>query len=132
MSAGAFLLTRYESDQGTIHEIKVQPETVAATFDGTANAATTDDVDSVFAAEVSRGARAYGLRPRKVRVKFGATPPDGYQPFTTISLPILQQSVFDAIAPDDPVVYAGATGTAGRKIAESILPGTAALTVTAP
>jgi len=126
MSAGAFSTTKYQADSDAIHEITLQPETVSATIGGTANTAPTEAVDSFFAAEVSRGARAYGLRPRKVRVAFTDSPPDGYRPYTTISLPILTKTLFDAISSGDAVSYAGGTGTAGKKIAEDINPGAAA------
>jgi len=39
MSAGAFVLTNYETDAGTIVPIKLQPETLQATFGGGANTA---------------------------------------------------------------------------------------------
>lgn len=127
MSAGAFSNARYESDLGTVHLIKVQEETLTMTVGGTANAAPTDAIDSVFAAETSRGAKAYGLRPRKINVSFTTEPPTGYRPYTSLQLPILTTDLFEAISDDDVVVYAGGTGKVSSKVAENIRPGAAVL-----
>lgn len=127
MSAGSFTGSKYQSDTGDIHYIKVQPETIAATLGGTANAPLPGAIDSVFAAEVNRGARAYGLRPRKVTISFEADVPDGYRPYTSISIPILSASVFSGIGVGDAVTYAGGTGVVSSKTGESILPGEAVL-----
>lgn len=127
MSAGEFRTTKYQSDTGDIHQITIQPETSEATIGGTENSAPTEAVDSLFAAEVNRGARAYGLRPRKIRVAFTDTPPTGYRPYTSINLVVLQESVFTNAALEADVVFNGATGKLKGKIPESILPGEAAL-----
>lgn len=132
MSSGSFTSSKYESDLGTVHFINLQPETLAATFDGTANAAVNDNIDSPFAAEVNRGAREYGLRPRYVTVAFEDAPPTGYRPYTTLRIPVLDSTVFDGIAIDDAVAYAGGTGVVRRKSPESIIPGTSVITTDAP
>lgn len=127
MSAGSFINSRYQSDDGTIHQIKLQPETVAMTVGGTANAAPTGAIDSVFAAEVNRGAKAYGLKPRKINVSFEGEPPTGYRPYTSLSLPILTTDLFEAISDNDVVVYNGGSGKVSSKVAENIRPGAAVL-----
>lgn len=127
MSAGNFILSKYESDTGDVHQIKIQPETSAASLGGTANQAPSGAVDSVFAAEVNRGARAYGLRPRKVTIGFTDDAPDGYRPYTSISIPVLQESVFNGLAIGDSVTYNGGTGVVKSKAGETINPGEAAL-----
>lgn len=127
MSAGSFSVSKYQSDLGDIHEIKIQPETAEMDIDSVENTAPPSAVNSVFAAEVNRGARAYGLRPRKIRVAFKASPPAGYRPYTTLTLPILQKSVFDGINNGDTVTYNGGTGEVTKKLAEDINPGSAAL-----
>lgn len=127
MSAGAFSNTRYESDGGTIHFIKVQEETLTMTVGGTANDAPTGAIDSQFAAETSRGAKAYGLRPRKINVSFTDEPPTGYRPYTSLQLPILTTDLFESISDNDVVVYAGGTGEVSSKVAENIRPGAAVL-----
>lgn len=123
MSAGSFVQSKYQSDTGDVHIIKVQPETLAATIGGTANAAVAGAVDSVFAAEVNRGARAYGLRPRKVTVAFETDVPTGYRPYTTLSIPVLSAAVFAAVSPGDAVSYAGGNGVVSSKSGEDINPG---------
>ena len=125
MSAGAFVISKYEANDDGIHLIKVQPETVAATIDEVANAAPAGAIDSPFAAEVNRGARAYGLRPRRVTVKFEDSPPTGYKPYTTLTIPILSKTVFAGIEGGDPVAYAGGTGEVSTKTGEDINPGLA-------
>lgn len=127
MSAGSFSNSRYESDSGTIHLIKVQAETLTMTVGGTANDAPTEAIDSVFAAETSRGAKAYGLRPRKINVSFTDEPPTGYRPYTSLQLPILTTDLFESISDNDVVVYAGGTGEVSSKVEENIRPGRAVL-----
>lgn len=123
MSAGSFVQSKYQSDTGDVHVIKVQPETIAATLGGTANAAVAGAIDSVFAAEVNRGARAYGLRPRKVTVAFETDVPTGYRPYTSLSIPVLSASVFAGVSPGDTVSYAGGSGVVTSKSGEDINPG---------
>lgn len=127
MSQGSFTGSKYQSDTGDVHFIKVQPETIAATLGGTANAAVPGAIDSVFAAEVNRGARAYGLRPRKVTIAFEENVPDGYRPYTSLSIPVLSASVFAGVSIGDSVSYAGGAGVVSSKSGESILPGEAVL-----
>lgn len=132
MSSGSFINSKYESDRGTVHQIKVLAATVAMTVGGTANAAPAGDIDSVFAAESSRGARAYGLRPRKINISFTTTPPTGYRPYTSIQLPILDPDLFEAISAEDAVVYGGGTGKVTSKVQEDINPGASVLESTTP
>lgn len=93
MSAGAFTVSKYESDGGDIHPIRVQPETIAAF----ANAAPAGAVSSDISAVVSLTRRQRGLRPRYISVKFTAAPPDGYATGTVYKLPILTEAVFDGL-----------------------------------
>lgn len=55
--------TKYEAADGSIHPITLRPETAAVA--GTVPAA---DVDSNIKAQVSKGNREFGLRPRGVRL----------------------------------------------------------------
>lgn len=128
---GNFRLSAYESDEGTIHLIKIQGETNTADIGGVNNSAPTGAVDSPFAAEVNRGARAYGLRPRKINVAFTDQPPTGYRPYCTLSIPVLKESVYSGAAVGDEVEYAGGSGKVKSKIAESVNPGEDAVGLTA-
>lgn len=128
MSAGEFRSSRYKADSGNIHFVMVQPETIEADFDGVTNEPPEGNINSPFAAEIGRGARSYGLRPRYVRVSFKDTPPTGYRPYTAVKIPILDSEVFSAISIDDDVTYNGGTGKLKKKISESLLPGEAVIT----
>lgn len=100
MSAGAFSNSKYESDAGTIHPIRVQPETITALANAAPAAATNSDISAV----VSLTRRQRGLRPRYVTVKFSDTVPDGYATGTALRIPILTPAVFDGL-------NVGGTGT---------------------
>lgn len=93
MSAGAFTVSRYESDSGDIHPIRVQPETITA-FN---NEAPAGAVSSDISAVVSLTRRQRGLRPRYISVKFTADPPTNYAAGTVYRIPILKASVYDGL-----------------------------------
>lgn len=106
MSAGDFVNSKYQSDEGGIYAIRVQPETLALTINGTANTAPAGDVDQEGLARVSGSRRRIGLKARLVRFRFTAAPTGGgYSVGDILSLPILTQATYNAIP------KAGATGT---------------------
>lgn len=72
MSAGVFEISRYESSElaGQIMNIRVQPETIAAEINGTSNAAPAGAVTLPLFALVSGGNSEYGVKPRKVTLRF--------------------------------------------------------------
>lgn len=84
MSAGVFTISKYETNSpalgGVIMPIRVQPETLAAVIGGVANAAPTGDVDFPLRVSVSATDGEYGVKPRKVTLRFTdqADLPDGY------------------------------------------------------
>ena len=106
MSAGEFVRSRYESNAGNIHPIRVQPETIAAEI-GSANAAPAAGVDVAISAKVSGGRRELGLIARKVRLAFTAAPPAGYAEDSIVTIPILTPAVFNAIAVGQTGTYQG-------------------------
>ena len=108
MSAGAFVRTRYELDNGDISPIRVQPETLGLTLSGSTNDAPAGAVDRVGSVNVSRGARSNGVNARMVRVTFTGAPPAGYLANSVIALPWLSQSTFDGLASGDAGTYLGA------------------------
>lgn len=100
MSAGAFLVTKYQATYAAanIHPIKVQPETVAATIGGTPNAAPTGAVTNPISARVSGGKRTRGLVPRVVVLRApAANPPAGYLANGITRIPALTPA-FSAVA----------------------------------
>jgi len=110
MSAGAFTLSKYQADDGTIYPVRVQPETITLNV-GAANSAPSGAVDGPVYAKVSKSKRAYGVGCRKVSFRFTATPPTGYLAGQTYSLPVLT-----------PTVYSGATsGTTGTYLSTAIV-----------
>ena len=97
MSAGVFESTFYTSDDGTVHPIRIQPETRGLTIGGQANSAPAGPADdNAGQVRVSGGKRTAGLTPRKIRVRFTGTQPTGYKPGSTVSIPVLIPAHFQA------------------------------------
>lgn len=120
MSAGAFSRSIYEADNGDFHPIRVQPETLAASFGGTANAAGAGPIDNPLSAKVSNGNRAFGLKPRSVTVVFETTAPTGYKTGSYIRIPVLQPALYAAAASGDSITYLGLTATIVGKNPERV------------
>jgi len=106
MSAGNFTTAFYElsaENGGYIMSCRVQPETLAATIGGTANAGVTGPATAPGSATISQGRRTAGVNMRYVVLQWTADKPEGYEG-RTVKIPVL-----------DPAVYAdwtkGATGT---------------------
>lgn len=99
MSAGATILSVYDSDGGNSFNIRVQPETLTLTLATVANAAGTGTpAAGLPSAKVSGGRRSIGVNARLIRVRFTGTLPPGYKMDGIIALPVLQQSVFNGYA----------------------------------
>lgn len=98
MSAGAFLNTGYEAESGTIFPIRVQPESLTLTLNGTANdAPAAAPAINLPSAQVGKGRRAIGVNARLVRFKItDATPPAGYKADGLLTLPVLQIATYTA------------------------------------
>lgn len=97
MSAGNFLRANYSADAGTVHPIRIQPETAALVINGVTNAVPAGPIDSPISAKVSGGRRGIGLKARTVTIAFSPTAPTGYETDEPITLPVLQQSVWNGI-----------------------------------
>jgi hypothetical protein len=99
MSAGAFADSFYESNElGTVHPIRIQPETLALTLGGQANDAP-DGASAIGpSAQVSRGKRAIGINARSVSIKLTAAL-TGYKAGSVITLPWLDPATFADITP---------------------------------
>lgn len=108
MSAGKFTRSTYESDDGKIRSIRVQPETLAATLGGTANAAPAGTLTTgLGSAKVSGSRRSLGCNARTVTLQFTGAVPDGYMPESVVTIPILTKALFDAVAKGTTGVYLG-------------------------
>jgi len=93
MSAGTFDISQYSSNTlGTIHRIRIQPETLAATLGGTANAAPSGTA-VLPSAQVSQSKRSLGINARTITIKFASgDEPSGYKPDSPITIPWLQNN----------------------------------------
>jgi len=105
MSAGAFTRTFYADDDGDIHPIRLQPETLSAEFDSVVNAAPAGPVDSDISAQVTGSRRGLGLFARYVTVKFTAAPPSGYKADQVYKITVPSKTVYDAIGVNDTGEY---------------------------
>lgn len=124
MSAGSFVLSRYQASYATtqIHPIRVQPETVsAATTDTTPvpNSAPTGAVNNPISAVVSRSRRSRGLLPRVIRLRLTTgTPAGGYIAGSVTVIPALTETFYNACPVGKTVTYLGATWTVVGRSAE--------------
>lgn len=107
MSAGGFVDAVYQSTElaGSFMPIRVQPETLALSVGGTANAGSETAINLPLRVNVSASSREYGVKPRRVVVRFTdeANLPDGYTG-EDLSVPVLTQAAYAAYT-------VGATGT---------------------
>lgn len=120
MSAGAFEVSRYVRNDGEIHPIRIQPETAALVIDGTTNAASTSAVTRQTLAKISKSNSAYGVRPRKINVRFTSTLPTGYKADQTYAIPALQEAIWDAALPSTTGTYLGSDVVVVSRQAENV------------
>lgn len=120
MSAGAFEISKYETDSGAIHPIRIQPETAAAAIGGATNAAPAGAVDGLGSASVSRGRRANGINARLVRLRFTGAPPTGYLANGTVTIPALAPEFYDAAVRGAEATYLGVAAEVTGRSPETI------------
>lgn len=90
MSSGAFEDSFYTDDYDNVRPIRIQPETRGLNIGGQANSAPAGPATSGAGyVRVSGGKRTYGITPRKVSIRFTATPPAGYKEGQTYRIPVL-------------------------------------------
>jgi hypothetical protein len=121
MSAGAFSDSFYESNElGTVHPIRVQPETLALELDGQANEAP-DGAGAIGpSAQVSRGKRSIGINARTVTIQLTAAL-SGYLSGSKITLPWLDPVTYADITPKVTVgTYLGTACKVVGKSAETV------------
>lgn len=120
MSAGNFLDAFYETDTGDIAPIRIQPETASLVIASKTNTIPAGPAVIPVAARISGSRRAYGIHARRVRVKFGDSPPTGYQQNGTVTLPWLQVDTFASLKKGDTGTYLGSSVTYVGKSPEQI------------
>lgn len=99
MSSGIFSDSFYSSNElGSVHPIRVQPETIALVLGGQANTAPAGTGAVGPSAQVSRGKRSIGINARTVSVRLTAALAN-YKAGSVISLPWLDNSTFAALTP---------------------------------
>lgn len=104
MSAGAFVLSKYQRNDGEIHPIRVQPETLGLVVDGNNNDAPAGASTRRTLALIGKANGGYGVRPRKINVRFTGTVPTDYKVDQTYCIPAMQEAIWNA-------AITGATGT---------------------
>lgn len=97
MSAGPFTRSQYLANNGDIHPIRIQPETLTLTVGGVANAAPGGEPSSRISAKVSGGRRQFGLTARAVSFVWNGVVPEGYKTTGTLRLPLLNPAIYNAI-----------------------------------
>lgn len=123
MSAGNTAIRIYEGDSGEKHLLRQQPESATFTIDGTANLVLDGPATSPFWAKASRGAREYGLRPRKLRGRWlPGQAPENYDDCGEFEVVIYSKAVYDGAVIPSPVEYLGAGGTLIGRVPEDIYP----------
>jgi len=124
MSAGAFVNSSYQASYGdglSIHPIRVQPETLAASVGGTANAAPAGAINNPIQARSTGGRRSFGLVARFVTLRAPATDqPDTYLPLGFTRIPCLTEAFFDACVKGATVTYLGAAYTVSGRGGERV------------
>jgi len=106
MSSGSFTNTFYvlsTENGGAVMRARVQPETLAATIGGSANAGGAGPATAPGSAVISRGRQSRGVNMRYVTLKWTAGAPDEYDGLTA-KIPVLTPTVFASWT-------LGATGT---------------------
>lgn len=103
MSAGIFLLRRYESSiLGLRLLIRIQPETTAFRLDGVGlNNGPPGAANLRLFADVGMPTRGLGVRPRMLIVRWaaGVVPPAGYSAAGRYAVPILRPAIWAAAVP---------------------------------
>lgn len=118
MSGGAFVLSKYQANNGDIFPVRVQPETLTAVL-GTANVAPAGTPTINLFARARKGRRRYGVGCRAVRIRTGATPPAGYAANQLLTVPVLTAAVYNALIVGATVTYLATACTVVGLVDES-------------
>ena len=119
MSSGTFSSSKYETDAGAIHRIRVQPETLLANVGG-ANSAPAGAIDTPGTVRVGGGNRQFGVKARSITVRWSTTPPTGYAENQYVRIPVLTKARYDGINAGDTGTYLGSAVTVVGKNPERV------------
>lgn len=121
MSAGSFIRSFYELDNGNIARIRVQPETELFTDGTTVNDAPAGPATVPVAARARKSRREYGIGARFVSFAWDdGQAPTGYDPNVTLTIPIMTPAAYNSYNIGDTATYLGGTGEIVGKTAESL------------
>jgi hypothetical protein len=115
MSAGPFLLSKYETDDGDILPIRIQPETLTVAD----NAEPEGGADGPFV-KVSGSKRSYGVHPRKITLSRSVGSADYGTAKAYARVVMLTPTPFDDAVIGSTVAYAGVDWVIASKTNESI------------
>lgn len=115
MSAGPFLISKYESDEGVVHSIRIQPETLTVAD----NAEPAGAVTASFV-KVSGSRRSFGVHPRRITLSRSVGTADYGSAKAYARIPMLTLAAFDAAVVGSTVAYAGVDWVIASKAAESV------------
>ena len=115
MSAGPFLLSKYETNDGLILPIRIQPETLTVAE----NVEPGGGADGPFV-KVSGSKRSYGVHPRKITLSRSVGAADYGSAKAYARVVILTSAAWAAAVIGATVAYAGVDWVIASKTAESI------------
>lgn len=118
MSEGNFVAAFYQTDEGGICNCRVQPETLLATFGGTANDSAAGPADQEASANMTSDRRGNGVFARYARVNW-TSPPTDYTG-ASVNIPVLSQATAAAAVRGAAVSYLGGTGVVGTLVRERV------------
>ena len=104
MSSGVFSSSKYETDAGAIHRIRVQPETLLANVGG-ANTAPAGAIDTPGTVRVGGGNHQFGIKARSITITWTTAPPTDYAENQYVRIPILSKTLYDSINLGDTGTY---------------------------
>jgi hypothetical protein len=122
MSAGNFETGVYLADDIAAHYIRAQEESKGLTVEGTANGYPAIGVNSKFWVKASQAKRAYGLKPRKLRIRWTGTPPAGYLASQPLEVVVYDPALWATTSRRDAGTYLGQPIVVVGKIKESVFP----------
>lgn len=115
MSAGPFLISKYETDDGPIRPIRIQPETLTVAD----NAEPAAGSDGAFV-KISGSKRSYGVHPRYLTLSRSVGSADYGSAKAYARIVILTPAAHDAAVVGATVAYAGVDWIIASKTDESV------------
>lgn len=112
----AFVSTKYESDSGLIHPLRLTPEYAAV-----AGTEPTAAANSDISAQISKNGRAYGIKPRGVTcARTIGTAPDTFVKYTFVPLRSIDNYNSPTYAKGETITIDSVVWTIVSKIPENV------------